>query len=68
MISGQARRTVSVLGALAVGAWLLPPAWALASLEAGRWLPEGRYEQKREWPAGSERRRARGTVSLAPTF
>ena len=66
VISGQSRRTVSVLGALAVGAWLLPPDWALASLEAGRWLPEAKYEQAEEWPAAKERRTVRGTVSLAP--
>ena len=57
---------MSVLGALAVGAWLLPPDWALASLEAGRWLAEAKYEQNAAWPAAGQRRAARGTISLAP--
>jgi hypothetical protein len=43
LVIGSERRTLKAMLALANGAWLVSPEWVTASLEAGRWLPEGRF-------------------------
>ncbi|CAE8711373.1 unnamed protein product [Polarella glacialis] len=39
-----ARRTLKYFDAILAGAWVLSPEWVLASNQAGRWLPEARFE------------------------
>ncbi|XP_074640211.1 uncharacterized protein LOC141898272 [Tubulanus polymorphus] len=45
VVSGQGRRTLNVLNAIARGCWLLSTEWVYKSLEADKWLPETSFQQ-----------------------
>jgi hypothetical protein len=70
-VLGEKKRTLKLLVAIAHGAWVLTPAWCMASLEAGRWLPEEPYESL-EFPGARRSRQVCRCVwlhlLLPPTF
>ncbi|XP_071837773.1 microcephalin-like isoform X2 [Apostichopus japonicus] len=51
IITGDQRRTLNVLSAIANGCWLLSKEWVLNSLESGYWLPEEPFEVHSAFPA-----------------
>lgn len=58
LVIGEERRTMKVMLAIANGAKLVTPEWLTASLEAGRWLPEGPYKPRMRFTAAADRARA----------
>lgn len=44
LVSGETRRTVNLLKAIARGCWIVKKQWVLDSVSAGHWLPEHPYE------------------------
>ncbi len=57
LIIGDERRTMKAMLAVANGAILLDPEWITASLEAGKWVPEGPYKSKVRFTAAADRAR-----------
>ncbi|XP_014782751.1 microcephalin [Octopus bimaculoides] len=50
VICGMPRRTLNVLFALSQGCWLVSKEWVSASMEAGCWLDENKFELVASYP------------------
>lgn len=58
LVTGDDRRTLKLMLAVANGSWLVSPDWVTASLEAGRWLPESQFPAPVRFQAAAERARS----------
>jgi hypothetical protein len=64
LVCGEKKRTEKVLQALAKGIWVLKWNWVIESMEAGKWLPEEKFEAADWFPGAKTARLARGTYRL----
>jgi hypothetical protein len=62
LVCGGNKRTEKVLQSLALGIWVLKWDWVIESMEAGKWLPEDKFEAHDWFPGAKTARLARGTV------